>query len=271
LRNIVYRFEDSSSFARALHGGDQELQLPAGEGVADGEWVLAIFEVGKKRRATAAAARGLQRGTASRPVLTFERRDWERLVDFAEAGSSQTKAATPQVLPSEPPTEPSLFGGVADVIEPPTTPSLPADPDSAPWPAIQSPVPPNLRVLLVDDDREILRVVTRVLVAAGLQVDSVSSAELALDRVRTTPCDLMVLDWNLPGMTGIELCRLVRSDPAFSTLPVIFLTGHDASRDILEAFEAGADDYVVKPFRTPELSARIFSLLRRARMSLADR
>ena len=66
-------------------------------------------------------------------------------------------------------------------------------------------------------------------------------------------------------MTGIELCRLIRAEPTLSTLPVLFLTAHGSSRDIVDAFASGADDYVVKPFRAPELGARIFGLLRRAR------
>ncbi len=69
-------------------------------------------------------------------------------------------------------------------------------------------------------------------------------------------------------MTGVELCRLIRQDDALSTMPVLFLTAHASSSDIVEAFASGADDYVVKPFRAPELGARIFGLLRRARMSV---
>jgi two-component system phosphate regulon response regulator PhoB len=122
-------------------------------------------------------------------------------------------------------------------------------------------------VLLVDDDRDIRDVVGAMLDAVGLLVESATSAEEALERVRSSPFDLMVLDWNLPGMTGIELCRLIRRDPTLSTLPVLFLTAHASSKDVVEAFASGADDYVVKPFRAPELGARIFGLLRRARMA----
>jgi two-component system phosphate regulon response regulator PhoB len=126
---------------------------------------------------------------------------------------------------------------------------------------------PSARVLLVDDDRDIRDVVGAMLDAVGLLVESATSAEEALERVRRSSFDLVVLDWNLPGMTGIELCRLIRRDPALSTLPVLFLTAHASSKDVVEAFASGADDYVVKPFRAPELGARIFGLLRRARMA----
>jgi two-component system phosphate regulon response regulator PhoB len=261
VRNVVYHFEDSRQFSLALREGDQELTLPDGETVGDGEWVLAMFEVGARRRATAAAARGLHRGTQP-PVLAFERRDWERLVDFAEAGSISMRAAAP-VIPPETPTQPSL----------PEIPAAPARretsrPSFDHWrrsdPFTQG---PDARVLLVDDDRDIRDVVGAMLDAVGLTVESASSGEEALERVRTSAFDLLVLDWNLPGMTGVELCRLLRRDPDLATLPVLFLTAHASSKDVVEAFASGADDYVVKPFRAPELGARIFGLLRRARMA----
>jgi two-component system phosphate regulon response regulator PhoB len=262
LRNIVFHFEDSPSFALALREGDQELAVPAGEQVGDGEWVLAIFEVGRKRRATAAAARGLLSETGEPPVVAFERRDWERLVAFAEAGSTRMRTSVPTV-PA--PTQPSRTEGPATTQkEPPREPSAPS---FAHWrasdPFTQG---PHARVLLVDDDRDIREVVGAMLDAVGLTVESATSAEEALERARSQAYDLLVLDWNLPGMTGVELCRLIRRDPRLSTLPVLFLTAHASSRDVVEAFASGADDYVVKPFRAPELGARIFGLLRRARM-----
>jgi two-component system phosphate regulon response regulator PhoB len=259
LRNLVFRYADTRAFAQALRAGDQELAPPAGETVTDGEWVLAIFEVGTSRRATAAAARGLGGGPGAESVLAFERRDWERLVDFAEAGS-QAMASAP-VVPAEPPTQPSL-------VDPPSVPKIAASrPSFTHWrksdPFAQG---PNARVLLVDDDQDIREVVGAMLDAVGLTVESSTSAEEALEKVRASAFDLLVLDWNLPGMTGIELCRLIRRDASLSTMPVLFLTAHASSRDVVEAFASGADDYVVKPFRAPELGARIFGLLRRARM-----
>ena len=106
--------------------------------------------------------------------------------------------------------------------------------------------------------------------AVGLTVESATSAEEALERLRAAAYDLLVLDWNLPGMTGLELCRLIRKDTELATLPVLFLTAHAAPQDVVDAFASGADDYVVKPFRAPELGARIFGLLRRARMTAAE-
>jgi two-component system phosphate regulon response regulator PhoB len=274
LRHIVFRFEDSPGFALALREGDQELSLPPGEGVGDGEWVLAIFEVGEeRRRATAAAARGLHDEKGGEPVLAFERRDWERLVQFAKAGSLPMRAHAFEVPPVAPPLPdaPSRAGESVAVCvdcEPPR--ERPSTPGLAPFrtgePFAQG---PSARVLLVDDDRDIREVVGAMLDAVGLTVEAATSAEEALERVRAESYDLLVLDWNLPGMTGIELCRVLRRDRKLSALPVLFLTAHASSRDVVEAFASGADDYVVKPFRAPELGARIFGLLRRSRMAPA--
>ena len=271
MRNLVFRFEDSLAFAHGLRGADQEMVVPQGETVNDGEWILAIFEIGDNRRATAAAGRGLHRGAGAAPVVAFERRDWERLEQFAEAGSMSMRAAAP-VVPPDVPTKPSLRDPDATLeTEVPEVRSS-GSPSFAHWrssdPIAQG---PNARVLLVDDDRDIRDVVGAMLDAVGLTVEAATSAEEALERVRASAYDLVVLDWNLPGMTGIELCRLIRRDTTLATLPVLFLTAHASSKDIVEAFASGADDYVVKPFRAPELGARIFGLLRRARMPQAAR
>jgi two-component system phosphate regulon response regulator PhoB len=258
VRSIVFPFEDSRAFALALRDGDQELTLPPNEQIGDGEWVLAIFEVGKKKRATAAAARGIHGEAGTPPVVAFERRDWDRLVAFAEAGSATMSVAAKTV------------GKTTN----PDTPAARSKQVSAPgfgsWrggdPYTQG---PGARVLVVDDDRDIREVVSAMLDAVGLTVEAATSAEEALERARQQSYDLVVLDWNLPGMTGVELCRLIRRDARLATLPVLFLTAHDSSADVVEAFASGADDYVVKPFRAPELGARIFGLLRRARMPAA--
>jgi two-component system phosphate regulon response regulator PhoB len=277
LRNVVFRYDDSVALAAALGGVDQELVLPEGETVNDGEWVLAVFEIGvptsqrgAANKATAAAGRGAHRGAGAAPVVAFERRDWERLVLFAEAGSMSMRAAAP-IVPPDVPTQRSLVPEAPDsetTMKTAPEDRQPSVPDFGRWrrsdPFAQG---PTARVMLVDDDPDIREVVGAMLDAVGLTVDAVMSAEEALVRVRGSAYDLLVLDWNLPGMTGIELCRLIRKDPHLSTLPVLFLTAHAASRDVVEAFASGADDYVVKPFRAPELGARIFGLLRRARMA----
>jgi len=263
VRNLVFRFDDSHSFLLALREADQELLLPAGETVNDGEWVLAIFEVGDSRRATAAAARGLHRGSGAAPVIAFERRDWERLEDFASA-PVKIAAVPPDRITQRSLEDPDATLETAVPEVPPRT----KPPSFSHWkksdPLAQG---PSARVLLVDDDRDIREVVGAMLDAVGLAVEGATSGEEALERVRKSSFDLIVLDWNLPGMTGVELCRLIRKDKVLSTLPVLFLTAHASSSDIVEAFASGADDYVVKPFRAPELGARIFGLLRRSRMA----
>jgi two-component system phosphate regulon response regulator PhoB len=274
LRNIVFRFDGGAALARALDVGDHELPLPESETVADGEWVIAVFEVDERGGATATAARGVRREAEA--VLTFELRDWERLRTFAEADSLRNggplDSSERQTLPGQPPAAPRQAQDADPAAS--RTPDSNGRPGRAPsfdhWrasdPFTQG---PNARVLVVDDDRDIRDVVGAMLDAVGLTVDSVPSAEEALERMRAQSFDLVVLDWNLPGITGVELCRLLRRDPALTTMPVLFLTAHASSRDVVEAFASGADDYVVKPFRAPELGARIFGLLRRARMSQA--
>jgi two-component system phosphate regulon response regulator PhoB len=287
LRNIVLRFDGSPAFARALREGDQDLALPRGESVAEGEWVLAMFEIGlqDRRRATAASARGGVRG-AGTPVLAFDRRDWERLVDFAEAGSLPViPAARPASLPTDPPVARSLSPSQSAMSVPSARGSSPSVASKVP-PArgsspslsalramrasLAGPAGPYARVLVVDDERETCEIVGAMLEAVGLAVDAVRSAEEALDRLRAGAHDLLVLDWNLSGMNGVELCRVLRKDPARAMLPILILSARTSSQDVVDAFAAGADDYVSKPFRAPELGARIFALLRRARLVPAN-
>ena len=131
MRSLVYRFDDLFSFGRALGAADQELPLPEGEIVADGEWVLAIFEVGERRRATAAAARGMDKGDGT-VELGFERRDWERLQAFSEAKSEKLRAAKPVPPPIE---------SIA-INETETEPDFPQTPQHAP----PSPPPSQSRI-----------------------------------------------------------------------------------------------------------------------------
>jgi two-component system phosphate regulon response regulator PhoB len=123
--------------------------------------------------------------------------------------------------------------------------------------------PPDCSVLVVDDDPDVQEVVTAVLRAKGFVVKSVESAEEALSCVRDTPPRLLLVDWNLPGMSGVDLCRCLRQDESLADTPVVFLTSHSSQEDLLAAFAAGADDFVTKPFRAHELGARMLGLLER--------
>jgi two-component system phosphate regulon response regulator PhoB len=239
VRSVLYRFPELDELERTAQGAAAELELalPAGETAEDGEWVLAIFELGPTRRATSAAGRASVSPDGAR--LVFEPRDLRRMVQFAAAEA---------LLPPPGAVDP------ADV-----------EPRTARSPTGSAPTLERSRILIVDDDPDIRDVVSVMLQAVGLAVVAVESGELALDRARAEPFDLMVLDWNLPKMNGLDVCRTLRKDPALAVLPVLFLTANASSQDMVEAFASGGDDYVVKPFRAPELGARIFSLLRRAR------
>jgi two-component system KDP operon response regulator KdpE len=117
------------------------------------------------------------------------------------------------------------------------------------------------RVLVVDDEPQIRRAVRRALEADGLTVDVADTGEQALDRAAADPPDVIVLDLGLPGMNGDAVLRDLRG---WSAAPVIVLTVEDAERAKIDALEAGADDYVTKPFSMAELTARVRVQLRRA-------
>ncbi len=119
----------------------------------------------------------------------------------------------------------------------------------------------HARILVVDDDPQIRRVMRMTLVSHGYMVSDTRSGEEALEAIRSERHDLVLLDINMPGMGGLETCRLIR---ASSEIPIIVLTVRSAEKDKVDALDAGADDYVTKPFGTPELLARIRAALRRA-------
>jgi two-component system KDP operon response regulator KdpE len=116
------------------------------------------------------------------------------------------------------------------------------------------------RILVVDDEPQIRRVLRATLAAQGYEVQDVRTGEEALDAIRQSRFDLVLLDMNLPGMGGLETCRELR---AGSGVAIIMLTVHDSEQDTVAALDAGADDYVTKPFSTTELLARIRAALRR--------
>jgi two-component system KDP operon response regulator KdpE len=116
------------------------------------------------------------------------------------------------------------------------------------------------RILVVDDDPQIRRVMRVALTGHGYEVDDVTNGEAALERLRERPVDLVLLDMNMPGMGGLEACRAIRVG---SEVSIIMLTVRDSEADKVAALDAGADDYVTKPFNMPELLARIRAALRR--------
>ena len=116
------------------------------------------------------------------------------------------------------------------------------------------------RILVVDDDPQIRRVMRVTLTGQGYEVDDVKSGDAALEKLREHRFDLVLLDMNLPGLSGLEACREIRSQ---SEIAVIMLTVRDSEDDKVAALDAGADDYVTKPYNAPELLARIRAALRR--------
>ena len=116
------------------------------------------------------------------------------------------------------------------------------------------------KILIVDDDPQIRRVLRTTLVVQGYEVADARSGEDALEKVREGKYDLILLDMNMEGMDGIETCREIR---ASSDVAIVMLTVRDTERDKVSAPDAGADDYVTKPFSTPELLARVRAALRR--------
>jgi len=119
------------------------------------------------------------------------------------------------------------------------------------------------RILVVDDEPDLLELVRVNLVEGGFQVEATTSGREALERIRRAPPDLLVLDLMLPDMAGSEICRQIRATPELSGLPIIMLTAKAEELDRVVGFELGADDYVTKPFSPRELSLRVKAVLRR--------
>ena len=118
------------------------------------------------------------------------------------------------------------------------------------------------RILIVEDDKRIRSSMRLALEDEGYLVDDVASGEEAVARFNTEPCELALIDLMLPGMDGFETCRTLRRQ---STVPIIMVTARSDTHDVVAGLEAGADDYVTKPFVAKELAARIRALLRRSR------
>jgi len=127
--------------------------------------------------------------------------------------------------------------------------------------------PQNAHVLVVEDDERIRASLRLALADEGYAVAGVADAQAALSHLAGDDPDLILLDVLLPGMDGLDLCRTIRRT---SAVPIIMLTARDDSHDVVAGLEAGADDYVTKPYNVKELAARIRSLLRRTQGLLED-
>lgn len=120
------------------------------------------------------------------------------------------------------------------------------------------------RILVIDDEPDIVELVSYNLKKEGFQVDTCLDGESAMVKIRDSRYDLIILDLMLPGMQGLDICRIIRKEPSTTDIPVIMLTAKSEEVDKVLGLEMGADDYITKPFSPRELVARAKAVLRRA-------
>jgi two-component system phosphate regulon response regulator PhoB len=122
----------------------------------------------------------------------------------------------------------------------------------------------SARILIVEDEEPLALLLRYNLEAEHYEVETIARGDEADTRLQESPPDLVLLDWMLPGLSGIELCRRLRTRPETKALPIIMLTARGEESERVRGLATGADDYIVKPFSVPELIARVRALLRRA-------
>lgn len=120
------------------------------------------------------------------------------------------------------------------------------------------------RILVVDDEPDVTALLAYHLKSKGYDVEVINGPHRAIGAARAFQPDLVVLDVMMPGLSGIQICRLLRADIELEHVPIVFLTAKGEESDRIQGFETGADDYICKPFNTKELLLRIQSILRRA-------
>ena len=128
---------------------------------------------------------------------------------------------------------------------------------------------PKPRILIVEDDQALVELLGFQFRRAEFEVESTADGEEALLLARETPPDIIILDWMIEGVSGIEVCRRLRRLPETANVPIIMLTARGEEADRIRGLETGADDYVTKPFSPRELVARVQAVLRRVRPALA--
>lgn len=123
------------------------------------------------------------------------------------------------------------------------------------------------RILIVDDEEDLLRLVSYNLTRAGFELITADNGKAALKLAQSELPDLLILDLMLPDLSGVHVCQRLKKDPATQGIPIIMLTARSSETDRIKGFEAGADDYVVKPFSPRELVLRVKALLARTQTS----
>lgn len=119
------------------------------------------------------------------------------------------------------------------------------------------------QVLVIDDEEDYRIIIQEVLRSAGMEVRLACDGEQGLRMLKEKPADVVLVDWMMPRMDGEHFCRAMRAEPALKDLPVLMLTVKQTADEELEALHFGVDDFVVKPFKAPELLARVRAALRR--------
>lgn len=122
----------------------------------------------------------------------------------------------------------------------------------------------TMQILIVDDEQDLVELLSYNLAREGYKIYSAPSSEEALEKIKILDFDFFILDLMLPGLSGTELCRIIRNDPKTKASPVILLTARTDIEDKIKALETGADDYMTKPVSPRELIARMKSVLRRS-------
>src|SRR5687768_1928109 len=136
---------------------------------------------------------------------------------------------------------------------------------------IQSAAVPKVRVLVVEDEHDIAGLIKHTLERSGdMLVETISSGDAALKSVTERTPDLIILDLNLPVLSGVEVCRILRARPTTALTPIIMLTARTSESDRVIGLDVGADDYVTKPFSLRELAARVRAVMRRGRRLESD-
>ena len=125
------------------------------------------------------------------------------------------------------------------------------------------------QVLIIDDEEDYRIIIQEVLRGAGMDVRLAKDGEEGLRMLKEKPCDIVLVDWMMPRLDGEHFCRAMRAEPALKDLPVLMLTVKQTADEELEALPFGVDDFVVKPFRAPELLARVRAALRRTEKKAA--
>jgi DNA-binding response OmpR family regulator len=126
-----------------------------------------------------------------------------------------------------------------------------------------------MNILIVDDEAEFRSLVTESLSEEGYKVQALENGELIFSQV-TTPPDIILLDLSLPGKSGLQILKELKSNLTYKNVPVIMVTGHNDDQNVVQALNLGADDYITKPFRFNVLDARIKAVLRRAKERVAE-